>query len=177
MKTLPLRLNRYLLSLLAVMLVFTLMGCIADEDKGGIDATPTTTQEADQLKPIHIPIIMTAMISFFTFLIGLAIVWYLFASMRNKQRHEVIMALIEKGEYEPALFEGKGKYRKEYIILSAIILIALGVALIIGVPIASKKLDGIIAGLIPFFIGWGLFFFYYILGWIQKSKSASNNAH
>jgi purine-cytosine permease-like protein len=116
---------------------------------------------------------MTSIISSFAFFIGLAIIWYLFASKRNKQRHEEIIALIEKGEYDPALFEHKWKYREEMFLLSAIILIALGVALLIGVPIASKKLDGIIAGLIPFFIGWGLLVFYYILGRIEKSKSVS----
>lgn len=166
-RNMTLKIRSYLLCILPFVLVLISTVCIADV----YDNNPVhTNQEEDQLKPEHVPIILSSIIGFFAFLIGSIIVWYLHISRRNKQKHEELMALIEKGEYNPAWFEDRSKYRKEHILLSSILLIVIGVAIIIGVPMATKKMDGIIAGLIPFFIGLGLFIFYRVVKHAEESK-------
>ena len=157
--------ERYLFSFLAAILVFTVAGCILGEIE---DETPVEDQE---LRPEHVVVIVAAIISFFALLIGSSIVWYLYSSRRSKERHEMVMALIEKGEYDADLLRDKEKYRKDDILLTGIIMIAIGIATAIGVPIAARKLEPLIAGLIPFFIGSGLITFYYSLSRREKSKS------
>ena len=160
--------ERYLFSFLAAILVFTIAGCILDKGETE-DETPAEDQE---LRPEHVVVIVAAMISFFAFLLGSSIVWYLYSSRRAKERHEMIMALIEKGEYDTDLLRDKERYRKDSILFTGIIMTAIGIATAIGVPIAAKKLEPLIAGLIPLFIGLGLMVFYYFLSRREKPRSA-----
>ena len=162
--------NRYLVYFLTIVFMLILIGHVSGEQVGIGNSTSIIEQDEDQLRPEHIPIILTSIISFFTFLIGSTVVLYIYFLKRNKQRHEEIMSLIEKGEYDPTMFEAKRKYRKETFLLSAIVLIAIGAALIIGIPTAAKASEGIIAGLIPFFVGCGLLVFYFVLKRTEKSE-------
>lgn len=159
--------ERYLFISLVAVLVFAIAGCISDKGETNGE-TPT---EDHELRPEHVVVIVAAITSFFALLIGSSIVWYFYSSRRSKERHEMIMALIEKGEYDADLLRDKEKYRKDDILLTGIIMIAIGIATAIGVPIAARKLEPLIAGLIPLFIGLGLITFYYSLSRREKSKS------
>ena len=112
--------------------------------------------------------------------IAALIVLYFVSSIRKaRQRHAEAMALIERGQYDPALLaEPERKYRKETFLLVGIIFLAIGIALLIGVLIfgtmdgasSEDPADFIIGGLICFFTGVGLIVFYAILWRIEKQR-------
>ena len=105
-------------------------------------------------------------------LIAILIVLYFMMLIRKaRQRHEEAMALIERGQYDPGLLaEPEKRFRKETFLLAGIIFLAIGIAVLIGLWV-MEQINGIIAGLIPCFIGVGLLIFYAILGRIEKGRS------
>jgi len=128
------------------------------------------------MDPAWLAIIIILII--FGSLIAISIMWVFLALKRSNHRHEEIMSVIEKGEFDPTIMEYDVKYRGHKYFLRGGILFAFGISvfsfLLIVVPFDMRPETAvtIIIGIIPVIVGLGFLLYYFILRRKEKSEES-----